>query len=503
MNEMSGIELLSTGASAKGGNSSSDEEKLDILSQNAETTDPEQAAVATTTSPVARTLKIRPRKRKSRGPEPKTITILTEENPQIKEVEFILCYLLNVICHVFEIISSVTDGVWDGAFVAKTNVPHINVEIRLVKGSGSFLDYIVYDHAQPDVNTSVPVLLMESTKTTDAESRNTAIYQRITKFVVAKLYYPDTPLVLYYNTAHHTSTATSLFGRRMLATLDVKLYDVNGAMDMTDSPPFTSVEEVMNEKNKMTEKKGNISVKITQNEPHNYGITAKLSKGKHTTICNDPNKGLVTGIASVIFTLDKEATFTIMSHGVDVQKLKNVTNEKFWYANSLYELKLDGCELSSKGTVCPDTYWLMDTQSEKASTINYHKHMEQNGWHTIYHNHSSSARSNFVDEDGTEHQVPKDVTIPDVVVGNKERKVIQICEGKIFKDRLMGVKQLDELTDFIKYTNDHYKGYTIERGLCLYAERLSQVHSLSTLTYPIFFALDSAGSIYIRKTNDP
>jgi len=503
MNEMSGIELLSTGGtSAKGGNSSSDEEKLDILSKNAETTDPEQAAVATTTSPVARTLKIRPRKRKSRGPEPKTITILTEENPQIKEVEFILC-LLNVICRVFEIISSVTDGVWDGAFVAKTNVPHINVEIRLVKGSGSFLDYIVYDHAQPDVNTSVPVLLMESTKTTDAESRNTAIYQRITKFVVAKLYYPDTPLVLYYNTAHHTRTATSLFGRRMLATLGVKLYDVNGAMDMTDSPPFTSVEEVKTEKNKMTEKKGNISVKITQNEPHNYGITAKLSKGKQTTICNDPNKGLVTGIASVIFTLDKEATFTIMRHGVDLEKLKNVTNEKFWYANSLYELKLDGCELSSKGAGCPDTYWRMDTQSEKASTINYHKHMEQKGWHTIYHNHSSSARSNFVDEDGTEHQVPKDVTIPDVVVGNKERKVIQICEGKVFKDRLMGVKQLDELSDFIKYTNDHYKGYTIERGLCLYAERLSQVHSLSALTYPIFFALDSAGSIYIRETNDP
>ncbi len=502
MNEMSGIEMLS-GASAKGGDSSSDEEKEDILSQNDDTTDSEQAAVATTMSPVVRTLKIRSIKRKSRVPEPKTITILTEENPQIKEVEFILNYLLHVTCSVFEITPSVIDGVWGGAFVAKTNVPHINVEIRLVKGSGSFLDYIVYDHAQPDVDTSIPVLLMESTKTTDAESRNTAIYQRITKFAVAKQKYPHTPLVLYYNTVQHTRTATSLFGRRVLATLGVELYDVNGTDMLTDSARFTSVEEVMNEKNKMTEKKGNISVKIAQIAPHTYTITAKLSKGKNTTtICNDPNKGLVTGIASVIFMLDKEATFTIMSHGVDIQKLKNVTNEKFWYANSLYEVKLDGCELSSKGTVCPDTYWRMDTQSEKASTINYHKHMEQKGWHTIYHNHSSSARSNFVDEYGKEHQVPKDVTIPDVVVGNKERKVIQICEGKVFKDRLMGVKQLDELSDFIKYTNDHYKGYTIERGLCLYAERLSQVHSLSALTYPIFFALDSAGSIYIRETND-
>lgn len=492
---MSGIELSIVDAEEN-----ITEKRGDTSYQNLDVVDLEPAAGTTTSSTLTRTLKIR-RRTRSREPEPKTITILTEENPQINEIEFILHYLLHFICSVFEIIPSVIDGVWNGAFVAKTNVPHINVEIRLVKGSGSFLDYIVYDHAQPDVDTSVPVLLMESTKTTDAESRNTAIYQRFTKFAVAKQKYPQTPLVLYYNTVQHTHTATSLFGRRLLATFGVKLYDVNGRDMLTDSQRFISVEEVMIEKNKMTEKKGNISVKIAQIAPHRYTITAKLSKGANTNICNDPNKGLVTGIASVIFILDKEATFVIMNHCVDIQKLKKVTNEKFWYANSLYEVKLDGCELSSKGTLCPDTYWHMDTQSEKAATINYHKHMEQTGWNTIYHNHSSSARSNFISEDGKEHQVPKDVTIPDVVVVNKERKVIQICEGKIFKDHLMGVKQLDELSDFIKYTNDHYKGYTIERGLCLYVKLLSDIHRVSTLTYPIFFALDSTGAIYIRQTD--
>jgi hypothetical protein len=79
----------------------------------------------------------------------------------------------------------------------------------------------------------------------------------------------------------------------------------------------------------------------------------------------------------------------------------------------------------------------------------------------------------------------------------KHDKRIQICEGKIMKDCSLGVKQLDNLTMFIEYLDTHYKGYTVERGLCLYAHQLSEVESIkSTLPYKVFFALDSTGTIY-------
>lgn len=85
---------------------------------------------------------------------------------------------------------------------------------------------------------------MESTKTTDSESRNTAINQRFTKFAVAKKRFPSTPLILYYNTEQLTNTATSLFGKRLLTTFGVNAYDVKGKDLLADSPPFTSVEKL-------------------------------------------------------------------------------------------------------------------------------------------------------------------------------------------------------------------------------------------------------------------
>ena len=384
------------------------------------------------------------------------------------------------------------DDTWNGTFIAET-IPSLTVEIILVKGLGSFVDYVVYDHLNPDAE-SVPVLLLESTKTSDSESRNTAINQRFTKFAVVKQRYPNTDLVMYYNTKQTNTTATSHFGKRLLKTFGVKAYDVTGKDMLQDTLPFTSVDDIIKEKNEIKEKKGNISVKITQTEEHTYTICAKLSKGKNTTICHDPNIGFITGIASVIYGMDKEATFIVTNHCVDISTLKSTTS-KFWYANSLYSLTLEGSTLSTKGTVCPTQYWTKDTKSEKASTVLYQLYMEKNNWTTIYHNHSSSARSYFTDQHGKEHQVPKDVTIPDVVMVHYETKRIQVCEGKIMKDRLLGVKQLGNLTKFLDYLKLHYDGYAVELGLCLYGNSVKEISSVE-LCYPVFFGLDSKGMLY-------
>ena len=111
---------------------------------------------------------------------------------------------------------------------------------------------------------------------------------------------------------------------------------------------------------------------------------------------------------------------------------------------------------------------------------------------TIYHNHSGSARSYFIGESGEEYQVPKKITIPDVVMVNNNTKCIQICEGKIYKDYLLGIKQLDNLTKLIEYITQYYKDYTIERGLCLYLPSITVAKTMQT-KYKIFFALDSSG----------
>jgi len=423
-----------------------------------------------------------------------TFTICTEENPQTDEIEFILHHL-NRPCKVLNITPTFIKNGWTGRFIVETDTT-LHIHILLAKGSGSFMDYIIYNQLNPDEKSSIPILLMESTKTCDSESRNTAINQRFTKFAVAKKRFPDTPLVMYYNTEQDSHSPTSRFGRRLLSTCGFRAYDVVGKDLLIDSPPFESVEEMIMEKNAFKEKKGNVSVRITQLLPHRYSISGKLSNGMNTSICHDPNIGLITGIASSIFTLDKQASFVITNHGVSLDKLKK-TSDKFWYANSSYELTLEGYPHSSKDAVCPLYYWRSDTMSEKASTINFQKFYEEKGWLTAYHNHSSSARSDFIDECGNHHHVPKKITLPDVVLVDKKSKHIIICEGKIVKDCLLGVKQLDNLISFQTYVESHYKGYTLELGLCLYGNSITEIElAKRKVSYPVFFSLDSEGNYY-------
>jgi hypothetical protein len=65
---------------------------------------------------------------------------------------------------------------------------------------------------------------------------------------------------------------------------------------------FISIEEMINEKNKIKEKKGNVSVKIS-NKDDTYYISCKLDKGISNSsgkISHDPNVGLLSGLINFI-----------------------------------------------------------------------------------------------------------------------------------------------------------------------------------------------------------
>ena len=54
-----------------------------------------------------------------------------------------------------------------------------------------------------------PFLIIEETKTTDKESRNTGAGQRATKFPYAKIFYPETKqIMLYSSTEEDNETPT-------------------------------------------------------------------------------------------------------------------------------------------------------------------------------------------------------------------------------------------------------------------------------------------------------
>jgi len=68
-----------------------------------------------------------------------------------------------------------------------------NVYIEIVSGNSSFVDYMLIRQEAKPADHSLDNVLMaiEETKTSDAESRNTGIYQRASKFVYIDNYCPQ------------------------------------------------------------------------------------------------------------------------------------------------------------------------------------------------------------------------------------------------------------------------------------------------------------------------
>lgn len=267
-----------------------------------------------------------------------SLSICTEELPAKAELKFILGKLHHSCgptdgIDVSSIEPVMNAGKWDASFRIECNVPDTEILLYLVKGTGAFVDYIVFDHLNP-TQESKPVLLVESTKTTDKDSRNTSVNQRFTKFATARQYYPDCPMVLFYNTKQNHSTCSGKFGLQLLKTYGIGVSDINGCL-LEDIPVFTCIEDVIQCKNAIATKAHNVAVKIRHVSKHHFEISAKLCKGKTAMLNNDPNIGYITGICNVMHMFDPLASFTVMQHGITEVKS---TKSKFWYANRSYIL---------------------------------------------------------------------------------------------------------------------------------------------------------------------
>ena len=75
------------------------------------------------------------------------------------------------------------------------------IVIKTVSGSSSFFDFLVFKQtSQPSENEPSNLLMaIEETKTNDDESRNTAVYQRASKFVFVDAFYKNVNLYMLYN----------------------------------------------------------------------------------------------------------------------------------------------------------------------------------------------------------------------------------------------------------------------------------------------------------------
>jgi hypothetical protein len=440
-------------------------------------------------------------------------TVLTEEPPNICEINLMFKQI-----NIFDleklsnddikpvILNSQFKGIWS------IIINNINIEICLFKGKTSSVDYLLFE-GSPDTlsyNAEKALCILESTKTSDTESRNTAVYQRITKFTTFFNMYPKSKAIpiMYYNDAWKSKiTNTANYGLSIMVTLGIRIFckekEIINLTDKYSIKPFVTYDELISAKNNIKEKKGNTSVKINCEkiikEIHYFTICIKLDKGSGKSegkMSHDPNVGLLCGLINILTILTQNCKILIKNHGLNQTYFDKKPKSKFWYSIDSKKIKFENVIIKKIPNI-PKEYFEFESQmTEKLSTILY-THLNKNN--CIFSNHSGCALT-YLKCDKSNLQIGREMHRPDIVFCNQETKTISIIEGKIENKIKHGILQLSNeyLKDFIKLITDNYKDYTIIKGLCITIDDIKNVSNYK-LKYPILFALDNNGYYFIKN----
>lgn len=443
-----------------------------------------------------------------------TFTVLTEEYPNIDEIKLMLhmidVYMPDSISNdsIIPNITSNTEGKKKFKGVWTIKLDDLLIIIKLFKGKTSCVDYMLFND-EVDLtkgNAREALVILESTKTSDNDSRNTAVYQRITKFTTFDTMYPNfkgKKVMFWCNSIWKDKlTQTAIVGMRLMETLNINMYSLNkGSLinikEKYGIVPYESCDDIIVSKKAIPEKKGNSSIRLSRVDNNIY-ISLKLDKGNGKStgiISHDPNVGYLAAIINAFENVTKKPNhnkYIITNHNIKQNYFDKCPKSKLWYSIHDINIVFEGCTVK-KRPMLPSQYFKIESDmTEKIATILY-DHVSPNK--TIFSNHGGCALTCIKGHNNDILSVGQKMPRPDIVFRNDESKEIEIIEGKLEKELGKGVKQLSNthLEKFIEQLNRLYPDYTIKKGLCITINSIDCIDKYKNLEIPVKFAIDNEG----------
>jgi hypothetical protein len=445
-------------------------------------------------------------------------TVLTEEVPLSDEIQFIIKNILNINTEKIYTIDPIftTKDEFKGEWEIKCE--NIKIIIKLFKGESSCCDYLIFNgNVDDNTNAGSAICILESTKTGDKSSRNTAVNQRITKFMVYQKMFPlnNAKKIMFYNQLWNKKdlSDTAILGLRLMKSLNIDCFHgennkFENLFDLYKINKLSNIDDLITEKNKIKEKKGNVSVKIINEKNNNFTIHCKLDKGNDEKkgmgkMSHDPNVGLLAGLINFIYQSNNKAKILIKEHGLTQDYFDKNPNSKFWHSVNGILIIFDNIN-NIVFPVLPKKYFKIESDStEKLSTI-LMSQLCNKKYNCIFSNHSGCALTNIKKNTNNNEYicVEKSMPRPDIVFFEGKNNDIIIIEGKIEKDIQKGITQLSDknLSRFEELLKKEYKNCSIKKGLCITIDDIKNIKKYEDKEYPILFALDNNGK-YINNLN--
>jgi len=445
----------------------------------------------------------------------KNLWILTEERPK-KEVlgtiiakfakDYRIAYFINNI-RILPLLNN------DKTFAFTYEVKGLDsqavkrVFIKTVSGYSSFVDFLLFFQDEEPTFKDTPIYAIEETKTDDAESRNTGVYQRASKFVYIEYYYPNIKKIMLYSLQieqKEIATPTNVFGTRCLLTLGVEI--LGKKMDSKIMVPFTSIKEVIQYKNSMRQPpKGNVPINLKR-IGNKIQVSGRLFKSGG--LAHDPNIGSLSLICATLRVLGWQGELEITLHGLSQNHVKE--KNKFIRIANRFNINIEGITFSKAEE--NKEYWKYDLKGEKLGTIFVHLVVENfTSGISIYENHAGCERGYFMTSNNEAVVVKKYknkvkykagdksqiINIPDLVLADIDRFKIINVEGKKDSTMEQGIKELDNFDAFEeKYIRIYYPDYKeIVRTVVLYGGKKDFIDKVE-----ISFLLNEKGQIILNAS---
>lgn len=378
------------------------------------------------------------------------------------------------------------------------------VFIKTVSGNSSFVDFLVFYQEGLPQKTDIPIYAIEETKTDDKESRNTGVYQRCSKFVFIRNYYPNVKLIMLYVLQvgqKEKPTATNIFGTRLLLTLGVEI--LGKKLDINEFRPFSSINEMRIAKAHMrSAHKGNIPIIINIASDDLIQVSGRLYK--NGGLKHDPNIGALSVICAVIRKLGFNGHIEIIMHGLEQKHVGR--NNKFVQIANVLGIELEG--LNVPKAVLPKEYWHYEMNGEKLATIFIHLVVENfTESYSIFENHAGCEKGYFITKAGEKLALEKYndrvayksgdknqiIFIPDLVLLDIAKTEVITIEGKKYKFRQKGIEELNNYDSFDnRYLKVYYPDFKIIRTVVIYGSYNEEIIEIE-----IGFLLNENGKIIL------
>jgi len=438
----------------------------------------------------------------------KTIWILTEERPRVNAVK----QILQIVNDKFSLVTfknsnqgtiKIKPNISKGKFKFEYGVEdtYPPVIIKTIKGNqGSFVDYLVFITKNFPKPSDIPVIAIEETKTTQTESRNTAVYQRLTKFVFLDLFknYNSCTKIMMYSFKKSLplqNSPTFVFGIKLMKTLGIHIVGLQ--VNDRKFEQFNTLEEMIDAKNNIKKRKGNVSVGMYRHGD-TVMISAKLKKCK--MFAHDPNMGLVTALSKASMLLDSTIKKIIVTdHGL-TQNMVEKTKNKFNKIATELNIRYHGLCFTYTPIEKESPYWIYPKNNENFVSMLLHTVLEHGGHNVIFEHHSGAEQGYLTDKNNTQTSVPKKIKKPDIVFISESEHAIYVIEAElacnVFSPKA-GISQLEKFTEFVNMVASMYPTHEIKKRVIFYGNDID--HKKFLRSNDILFQLTSDGKIMVSN----